>query len=233
MNKYEQTLKLHYNKYLYKLETRLSIAHILRTEIQHGKNFQYARKELAVYKALLKPNAEHFEVVRRFGNMFTNVHKSEIVDAERIITNLLHEQDYTIRIEQSFLNIYSNNEQLIDKLASTLTTSYIKVWKPPAKAIEYLKNNKNIIIVNEPTDFEFKVTFGSKNVNPELANWIKKNHNLCKCGPKLLKKIAHSNWIKGQYVYIKNEKSLTLFELLANGNISRIDKIVCIEDLDK
>jgi len=228
-----ETTKLHYNKYLYKLETRLYIAHILRTEIQHGKNFQYARRELNSFKARIFPGSKTFQVNARFGHSHISIDTNEILDVERIITNLMHETDYTVRIEQSFLNIYSNNESLIDKLANTLSADYIKVWKPSPDMIEYLQNNKNVIIVNKETEFDYKVTFGGKNVNPEMANWIVKNPNLCKCGTKLLQKIKNKNWIRVQYVYIKNDKALTLFELLAGGNISRIDKLIYKHDLDK
>lgn len=228
-----ETTKLHYNKYLYKLETRLYIAHILRTEMQHGKNFQYARRELNAFKSRVFPGQTTFQVNARFGHSHISIDTNEILDVERIITNLMHETDYTVRIEQSFLNIYSNNENLIDKLANTLSADYIKVWKPNPDMIEYLQNNKNVIIVNKETEFEYKITFGGKSVNPEMANWIVKNPNLCKCGPKLLEKIRNKNWIKGQYVYIKNDKALTLFELLAGGNISRIDKLIYKHDLDK
>jgi len=228
-----ETTKLHYNKYLYKLETRLYIAHILRTEIQHGKNFQYARREINAFKARTIPGQKTFQVNARFGQTHLSIDTDELLDVERIIANLMHEEDYTIRVEQSFLNIYSNNESLIDRLAKTLSANHIKVWKPNPDMIEYLQKNKNVIIVNKEVEFDYKVTFGGNSVNPLMANWIVKNPNLCKCGPKLLEKIKNKKWIKGQYVYIKNDKALTLFQLLSGGNISRIDKLIYKHDLDK
>ena len=41
------------------------------------------------------------------------------------------------------------------------------------------------------------------------------------------------SWIQGQYIYVRDENVIFLLQILVGDNISRIDKLVYKDDIDK
>lgn len=70
------------------------------------------------------------------------------------------------------------------------------------------------------------------NVDPNLAEWIISNKDKAKAGPVCLQEIANNGYVKGYYIYIRDEKIIQLLNLFI-GNIQRIDKLVYIAKTDK
>jgi len=106
-------------------------------------------------------------------------------------------------------------------------------YEPASDTFDTLINNKNILIKNPPWDHKYKITLGDKTIDSNFYNWAKLNPDKVRVSPGLLKTIYDKGYVKGKYLYLRDEKVLTLAQLFLGGNITRIDTIVIKEDVDK
>lgn len=230
--KIRKTNKLHYGKYLYKLKFQNDLASIFRTEFQRKGSLSYARMNLEIVK-----NSKHtsgsYLLEKRFGKSF--ITESCLQDAEFLYGILIKNDDYTIRCEYKGLTLYSNDLALLENIADNITfyPRHIELWKPEDSDINLLLSNKNIIIIDKPTDYPYKVTFGNKLGNVEFGKWIDLNPDKIKAGDIFKQTCLHGGWIKGSYVYVRDEKVLFLIKMFVGDNISKIDKLIYKEDIDK
>lgn len=224
-----ETTKLHYGKYLYKMQLHNRLAHIFRTELQRNGKLSYAASNLVDYKEQSKSG---YIYKSRWG--FDEVIPVEdLKDAEVVYRLLKAADNYMVRVELNSLIVYSNDIDLLENINSKLTVD-TKIWKPREDTKDFLLNNKNVILVNTPPEFPYKISFGRLPAKKELANWIIKNKNKVVCGPRLLSNLKNENkWIQGQYIFAKDEKVILLLQMLIGDNISRIDKLVYDPSIDK
>ena len=100
--------------------------------------------------------------------------------------------------------------------------------------INFLLENKNVIIVDNEPEFMYKVSFGRKSGKKELAKWIANNRDKVVCGPRLYESLQNENrYIQSQYIYAKDEKVVLLLQMIVGDNITRIDKLVSKQNIDK
>jgi hypothetical protein len=231
-----ETTKLHYNKYLYKFEIRNELASIFRTEFQKNGKLQYARSRLDEC-AFAKEQKGYVYIPHKFASTEKKIPLTHLIDAEKIYSILLKEKEYMVRcgIWNNNLTIYSNNLKFMNDLIKKTLEPMKYFWKPLDENIDFLLRNANTIIVNKEPEFSYKVTFGGKSINTkELHSWITKNQNKVKAGDAFLRTLLDQNpYIRGYYIYVKNEYMLTLLNILAGNNITRIDKLIYKSNLDK
>lgn len=228
---YQKTNKLHYGKYFYKLNIYNDLSSIFRTEAQGNKKLSYAESQLNFIKS--NKIGDCYRFFKRLNS--TVVSKECLHDAELIYSKLLENDDYLLRCEYNSLYIYSNNLDLLESIFKNLKyPNVVEVWKPNEADLDILISNKNTIIVDKPTDFPIKVTFGSKPASPALGEWIEKNSNKVRAGYTFkLNCKKGTRWIKGQYIYVRDEKVLLFVTMLVGNNISRIDKLIYNLNIDK
>jgi len=224
-----ETTKLHYGKYLYKVTIRSPLAHIFRTELQRKGNLAYASSELFRYDQLYKAGKT---LVKKSWRSIDVVSVEDFLCCQKIYRFLKNSSDYLVRCEYNTLNIYSNNKSFIQKFTTLNTCT--EYYEPDPTAINFLQNNTNVIVIDKPTNFPIKVTFGRKQAKKELGKWLIANTDKARVGPVLLDNcLVEARWIKGQYIFIRDEKVLFMIQLICGDNISRIDKLVYKEDIDK
>lgn len=139
------------------------------------------------------------------------------------------ENDFKLRVENAFLQIYSNDKEWLLTLCN-LTTKPLELWSPNNAYAHLLA--KNVIIKSQPFPYEYKVSLQSR-VDPSFANWVYNNQDKIKIGKRLLEYIESGSWVKSMYFYIRDEKVLQLVTLMIGNSIQRIDKIVCAPNIDK
>lgn len=229
MKQYLQTKKLHYNKYLFKVKIGLAVSYIFRNELQRGKSLRFARAKLDEWQAQL--NAGIIPKRTRF-NWDNFIDVDEIFTANKIYNLLLKEEDYLLRCEIGCLFLYTNSEELVKKIERKINTVF-EVHKPDPNNIDLLLNSNNIIIVNEPPQYEYKITLGKKPGSPALAKWIQNNPNLAKMGSTALNECLTKGWVKGYYFFVRDIKTLFMIELIVGDNISTVNKLVYNNNIDK
>jgi hypothetical protein len=228
-----ESKKLHYGKYLYKLKIISPLAGIFRTDLQKNKNgiLSYAKERLDRYSS----NSHNGEqaIIKKFKASIT-ITSDELFDAKNIYNALRNSSNHLIRCEHNSLIIYTNNKSTLTKLSKKLKTDNVELWEPDVNVIDFLQNNANIIIVDKPPRFPYKITFGRKSPNLEFLNWVMNNLNKVQVGPTLMENLSKkSSYIQGQYMYARDENIVFLLQIMIGDNISRIDKLVCKANIDK
>lgn len=223
MSQLNETIKLHYGKYLYKIKILNQLGSIFRTEFQRDGKLSYARKHLNEYNSELQQG----KVVKRGRFTDTIISKEELEDAAHIYKVLRYGKNYLVRCEYNALIVYSNNLNFINKLKNGIKSHNCEIWAPLSENIDYLKQNKNIIIVDETPELKYKVTFGRKRSSPALADWLAANTDKSKAGSVFIRNCQAATWINGQYIYVRDDKVLLLINMLAGDNITKIEELVC------
>lgn len=212
------TTKLFYDTYKYRLVIQHNLGIIFR-----DKNLVNARTVLDSLQ--LQAETEEEIIWKRSIRYSVPVTRESLITAQFLLaefTNQGHD-NYKLRCEHPFLNIYSNDlawmELLMDKNLSIESFS-----RPDINSINDLK--PNIIVTNDnPIEFEYKVTVGNQ-VSTGLAQWILANQDKCKAGEKFIDLVANNGYVNGMYFYVRDEKVLQLVQLIIGGNIRRIDKFI-------
>jgi len=223
-----RTVKLHYGKYLYKLQLHNLLAHIFRTDFQRGGKLSYAKDNLNTYNAML----ESGNVVKRSRWTTSIIPNTHLDDANTIYKKLRFGKDYLVRVENNTLILYSNNKKFLTNIADNLKIQPVDFWEPDESISSYLKNNEKVIIVDKPTDYMYKVTFGRKRAKPELATWLDANTDKSKAGRIFKENCKNNTYINGQYVYLRDDKVLFLLNMIAGDNVTRVEKLVYRYDID-
>jgi len=213
--KVRETKKLFYNEYPYKLGVFNPLAHIFRE-----KNFKFARDVLDQLQLSYERNESL--TLGSFRKKTYDVNKFQ--ECKWLFKELSTRDDYKIRIEYPCLQLYSNNKEWLEYIASKVE-SPLEFFEPPVLL------PKNTILVEKPTIYKYRITLSSK-PDTSLAKWIEANPKLAKAGPVFLEEVANNGYSKGLYFYVRDEKVLNIVGLML-GRGGRIDKIVCKQDLDK
>ncbi len=195
------TTKLFHNKYKYKIVLVSKVAKWFR-----GNNLAHVK--LLANHALVQQG---------------KISKSDLDFAIRILTVLGNMDDYTLRVENPFLNIYTNTDDNVLKL-SKLDVNRVKFVCLPAPNTESLLNEDSVIV--KKLDFDYKVTMGRTNNSFEsFVNWAKDNSNI-KISKKAIKELSRDYSFGGYYFYVKGEKNLTLVKVFLGSNIQAVSNCV-------
>lgn len=228
--KLHETKKLHYGKYLYKVNIASQLSGIFRTELQRNGKLAYARSKLDEYAAAQKSG---YVTINTKFRAKVSIDADELLDANNIYTVLKNSADYLLRCEYKKLIVYTNDSTTVSKLTAKVAGN-MEIWQPTPKTAEFLQNNLNTIIVNNATNYPFKITFGFKPAKPELAAWAEKNADKVQIGSVLMKNLQKGNkYIQGQYIFARDENIIMLLQMIIGDNIARIDKLVYKADIDK
>ena len=224
MIKYETT-KLFYDKYLFKLGIYNPVAFIFRNKnLSHARtiidDLQLHQEEPIQYKTC-SDALRHIDLT-----------VDELHDLKYLLTQFQDQTDFMVRCEQNKMGIFSNNDSWLKRVGKKLDC-VCDFYEPADSTIDLLLNSKNVLIKNAPFDQKYKVTLGENSIDRNFYNWPKNNPDKVRVSPGLLRTIQENGYVKGKYLYFRDEKVLTLAMLFLSGNIGRIDRIVLKEDVDK
>lgn len=212
------TIKLFYDEYLYKVTVRNALSHIFR-----DKNLTAAK---SVLDRLQQYHDENMALQLVHFKKVENISNNTFFEAKNLYVEFLNQKDYKLRIENPRMQIYSNDITWLKNICTRFDVT--ELWRP---ADNISKFEKNVIYTDTQWAFEYKVKLGD-NVDPNLAEWIVSNPDKAKAGKSCLQEIKHGRYVKGFYIYVKNEKILQLLSLFI-GKIQRVDKLVYIPKTDK
>lgn len=226
---YPTTKKLHYGKYLYKIKIALELSFIFRSEHQKGKSLRFARSKLDEWQAQLIAGIRPKRTKYNWDSYIT---KEDLYRSTKVYNILVKETNYLIRCEIKTLFVYTNSEELVDKLDKNIDT-VLEIHKPDPMSIHLLKTKENIILVSSTPEYQYKVVLGKKPGAPALPTWIRNNPNLAKMGEIAMQECTNRNWVKGYYFYVRDEKSLFIADLIVGDNIQSVYKLVYNDLIDK
>jgi len=215
-----ETTKLFYDEYLYKLVVVNGLSYLFR-----DKNLSNAKEELDVLQQKYDSN----EPLTRgsYGYKYP-VDLDTFFEAKNIYIEFCKQRDFKLRISNPYMQIYSHDYDWLAMLALKIKSSK-ELWEPKAGNVSIL--DKNIILVNRPADYLYKVTLGYS-CDKNLANWIRNNSDKVKAGNTCLETIERGGYVRGMYFYARDDKIIQLLNLFV-GKLSRIDKLVYNTNIDK
>ncbi len=217
-----ETTKLFYNEYLYKVVVKNHIGAIFR-----AKNLNHARNELDRMQTQL--DEEKF-ITRTFGIRTEPVSQQDFETSKTMFKMLstYNQNDYKLRIEGANTSIYSNDIDIIHNICSKVPVT--ELWKPNDAYKDKL--DKNTILTDYASPYNFKVTLNANKIDPAFYKWIQRNSDKIKIGKTALECVG-KGFALGFYFFVKNEKVLQLISLMIGHNFQTVQRIVCKQDLDK
>lgn len=221
------TEKLFYSEFLYKLHIKTPISHAMRPHPTRGVTYSVINNIIASMGT-----SDAIKVGR-----FKTAHRTQVEDAKRIITHLIGtDPEFKVRCEVYGLFIYSNDIELLERIANdTSIDSPCVLWTPIPGSESFLTSNINTIVSKKPVKYEYKVTLkgGSAVHKAALAAWINNNPDKAHAGSVTLRNLHEDRWVGGNYFYIKNTNCLSIIEMIIGASISKVEKVVYINDIDK
>jgi hypothetical protein len=215
-----ETTKLFYDEYPYKLV------------VVNGLAFSFREKNLANAKAdldLLQQQYDQGEpLVRGSFGYSRPVDYDTFFEAKNLYIEFCKQDDFKLRVSNPYMQIYSHDYNWLVML-STKIKSACEFWEPKEGNLSALE--KNVILVNSPVEYQYKVTLGHT-CDKNLASWIKNNTDKVKAGNICLDTIENSGYVRGMYFYVRDEKILQLLNLFVS-KLARIDKLVYNTNIDK
>lgn len=127
-------------------------------------------------------------------------------------------EDFTVRVENPWLSIYTNDEKDIRALRLIDSTRVKAIYQPAAQLEE------GVCVSSLPYDFKVFVKPNDAG-HDSFIEWAESNDNI-----KLTKSVVHS--LKGfrrsnqSYFYVSGDKNLTMARIYLGGLVKRVDRIV-------
>jgi|TARA_B110000914_G_C15428046_1_gene429948 hypothetical protein len=215
-----ETVKLFYDEYSYKLVVVNALVHIFRE-----KNLRIAQVALTA----LQQQYDQGEPLRQGQySLKKPIELSTFIEAKNLYTEFYKQEDYKLRVSGPRMQIYSHDISWLKMLGNKFNGA-LELWEPNKENISKL--HKNIIFVDHPVEYEYKITLGYS-CDSGLAAWIRNNPGKAKAGDVCLSAIESNGYIRGMYFYARDDKIIQLLSLFV-GKLARIDKLVYNTTNDK
>lgn len=208
---------------MYKLVIRNELALLFRE-----KNYVWAKYSLDKLQSQLEQGAEVLHFVR--GQRYETISIPAFLVAQKLFHEFTNFDDMKLRIQHPWMQIYSNDIKWLKSIVKKVPDSCEELWEPSKSNMNLLE--ANTIISYNIKDYQYKVTLGNRTC-PNFINWVDSNLDKIKIGHKTYDAIAHNDYTKGLYFYIRDEKVLNLINLIIGPAAQRIDKIVYQTKTDK
>lgn len=243
--------KLFYNKYKYHLSTVLGLAGIFR-----NKNLDYVRKTLDVVRLHLETDTvpqnpyQTKPYLPRWiekGIYNEDPHPDDFptdpvtfklqdhVEAMAVYQALLTNPDSTVRVEYpNRLGIYSNDKEWLESIIPKVTA--IEFHEPKEKFSELLDENPHVMLTTQK-EYKYKILFKGYSANPnsypEFATWCKNNKDKIRITDQSISHLEKKYNMEGRYFFIKDDKTLTLINLMIGSQLGRVYRLINKAEIDK
>jgi hypothetical protein len=199
------TNRLFSNKYQYKVVLVCGGASYFR-----DRDFDQIRQRLAVFNF-----EEHYYKNAGIKN------QEELDWTFKLLVALQNLNDYSIRVEQPFLSIYTNTKKDVDKLIK-LEPSKVKYISIPPHNNVLVENT----IITSKLDFDYRITLGkTTREHSAFVDWASSNKKL-RLTKSCIKDLHKTRSWGGTYFYITGDNNLLMARMHLGEAINRVDRIV-------
>lgn len=209
-----------YGKWLYKASFDMSGCALLRTK---------TIEEVETFCLGADPQNHSYSTWQRAWQNRENI--SELCG---ILKN--HDKEtYSLRIESSILDVYSNNKDFYELISNTLHESLRHRFEPSAANIDLLNANKNYITVDKLPKgrYNYRVYLlphkmkDDREGKQKYLEWLKKQDGKITCTPAVEKWFLHTDWNwDRRYVLVEDEATLLMLKLRNSEVVGRIYNFV-------
>ena len=143
------------------------------------------------------------------------------------INKLLREaDDYRSRAEGRSVSIFTNDRKLLENISSIAGDRIEEIWEPNPETQHLLKDAYTIVVKEEPSH-PIRVMLNDKTISTDFSKWIDANSDKIRIGDDSYRAVKRGWMTGGLYFYLRDDKILSLVNLMISGNIRRIDRLVC------
>jgi hypothetical protein len=142
------------------------------------------------------------------------------------LLEMIREDDCRTRGEGSHVSVFTNNRKLIEEIQNTFSDTVEEIWQPDPSQIHVLKQPYTIL-VKEPASHPIRVTLNDKRIDSDFTQWIDANPDKVTIGDTAYRAIKRGWMVGGLYFYLRDDKILSLINLMIWDNIRRVDRLVC------
>jgi hypothetical protein len=141
---------------------------------------------------------------------------------KRQLCGALSMMDFGIRVEGTYLSVYSNSLSDIDHIAS-IDPDRVKYISKPIEGVDLEPGT----IVIKDSEYDYRVSLGrSKQMQDAFIDWCDANSNKVKLTPGCRRALSNNESWGGTYFYVSGDKTLLMAKMHLGTAIARIDKII-------
>jgi len=139
----------------------------------------------------------------------------------KLLVTLQNLKDYSIRVEQPFVSIYTNSKKDVDNLTK-LEPSKVKYISVPPTNNTLAENT----IITSKIDFDYRITLGkTTREHSAFVDWASSNKKL-RLTKSCIKELYKARSWGGTYFYITGDNNLLMARMHLGEAINRVDRIV-------
>ena len=220
--------KLFYNKWPYKMECYISGASRLRwLGVEITKEFCLGELTPTLYSW-------------QSNDRLNLKDKSALLEFTNGLEPFLKLKDQLqTRVEGRHYNIFCKDRVLLENIYNAVAPWVQRVSGPTTKEeLDYMLDNGHRKILRDvlPKDgYKYKVYFRESwpmEGRVEFANWSAKFPNTINISQSSLKWLeCRQKWLYNPFMYVKDEKTLTMVGLFTSGNVKRVEEFILRENL--
>lgn len=216
--KTKQTNKKFYGKWLYKVSLELPGCTLFRTETLDN---------IELFCQGSDPQKNLYSSWQR-----AYLNKDNVL---KLCAFLKQHTDYSLRIESSFLDIYSNDKSFYDDASITFEDILTHRFEPKEDTIELLNSNNNFIAVDKLPKgrYNYRVYLlphkmkHDKEGKEKYIEWLVKQSPRITCSPAVQKWFYNTDWNwDRRYVLVEDEATLLMLKLRNADVVGRIYNFV-------
>jgi hypothetical protein len=209
-----QTSKLYFGKWLYRIETTVPGASLIKhRSIDEVREFCFEDRG------------------RMWGRQYTTNDKAQLADFLSVVEPFL-KNDIKLRGEWNTLNFYLNDVNLYQDMATSLENWIISITEPASAAdAEALHNAAQVLRDTLPHNkFQYRVyirTSMPQHERIKLAKWLENYPDTVKTSKGTLKwMIAYKPFFQDPFIYVADRNQLMLVTLFLGGHLRNTQEFV-------
>lgn len=221
------TKKKFFNRYLYKIVLHVPGCRLVSSTSDCSMEIQLTRR-----RQILDANQAYYSWGSYSRSAALKEAKIEQLEYFKNIIQKYNKQ-VKIRIEEPYLTLYADNEDVLMDIARAEPRSLIEVHRP-ASAVAADALDRGEYILKKPTEYTHKVVFKESMVlSPELKSsiydYLTNLGDVVKMTRSCQRNLTERRyWFTSTYFYTKDESILTFLNLMAPGTIAGIYKLTTL-----
>lgn len=214
--KTKPTNRKFYGKWLYKVTLRLEGCFLFRNKsIAEIQNFCNEKD----------PKELRYSIWNKAYN-----NREQILDVCALLETF-DKTAYSTRIENNFIDFYSNNETLYNQLSIKFENILKHRFEPDKETVDMLSDSKHCISVKKLPKgrYNYRVYLlphkmsGDKEGKQKYISWLKSQNSKITCTEAVEKWFMHTDWNwDRRYVLVEDEQTLLMMKLRNSEVVGRI-----------
>jgi hypothetical protein len=214
MNKFKQTKRSFYGKWLYKISLDIPGIAIFRE-----RSFDQIVQILLIPDVTRTPTA----YVRK-----ARANREAILEFTSTIGKR-KKDSYALRIQSDTVDVYTNNKRFFNLLTKKFEQNLKVAYYPTADALTVLSDKKNIIVNKYPHDlYQHKVFLlphrvKNKDDKTRMVSWLETQGDKITLSPAVKRWFVDTNWNwDRRYIMVDNQSTLLMLNLRLGDAVGQV-----------